>query len=102
MPVTERRRITKTKQGTFRMQLPKDWADFFEIEEKADVDIIADTPVVVFPPQGVSKKDRIDALEKIITLLGATPEKPYPIAHRGPKGKQDRKEKKGEKGAGTS
>lgn len=85
MPVLERRKVHKTKAGTYRLNAPKDWGDFFNIQDKEALDTIADAPWVVFPQQVKTKKDRIEALRKIITLIEATPERPYPIAHRGPK-----------------
>ena len=83
MPVIESRKITKGPAGDGVMRLPIEWMRFFKIEGGTTVDVVADTPVVVFPPHVEKKKDRIEALQKIIQLIDAVPERPYPIAKRG-------------------
>jgi phosphate uptake regulator len=94
MPVLERRRLTKTVKGSYIICPPKDWVRFFNLKGGEELDMIADMPVVVFPPQVSSKEQRIDALKKIITLIEATPE-PFPEAKKG------RKKRGGENGQET-
>ncbi|MBW2560721.1 MAG: hypothetical protein JRE40_07695 [Deltaproteobacteria bacterium] len=83
MPVLERRKLSKVGKDSFMMRLPRDWARFFELRGGEELDTVADMPVVVFPPQIESKAQRIEALKKIITLIEATPEKPFPPVKRG-------------------
>jgi hypothetical protein len=85
MPVLERRKILKMKEGSYRMNPPKDWAEFFGLRGGEELDTIADAPWVVFPPSVKSREDRIAALQKIIALIEATPERPFPEAKRGKK-----------------
>ncbi|MBA7593086.1 hypothetical protein ES703_00002 [subsurface metagenome] len=77
MPVTERRKVTHTPTGEI-LHLPKGWTDMFGTPD--EVDLVIDTPVVVFAPPVKSNKQRIDALKKIIQILEAVPEIPYPLA----------------------
>lgn len=60
-----------------------------------EVELVIDTPVVVFAPPVKSNKQRIDALKKIIQILGAVPEMPYPLARRR---RVKKKETKGDQG----
>lgn len=85
MPVLEKRRIHRSKDGILKMTPPKDWGDFFSLRGGEDLETIADAPWVVFPPQIATKADKIKRLQDIITLIKATPE-PYPEARR--KGKR--------------
>jgi phosphate uptake regulator len=93
MPVLERRKLTKTGKESYIICLPKDWVRFFGLKGGEELDMIADMPVVVFPPQVSSKEQRIDALKKIITLIEATPERPFPRA------KKERKKRGSENGS---
>jgi len=84
MPVVERRRVSytqKNQQGDGILHLPRGWLAMFG--KPRDVDIVVDTPVVAFPPQVSTKRERIEALKKIIQILEAVPEAPYPAARRG-------------------
>lgn len=85
MPVIERRRLTKTKTGSHQVVVPKGWTEWFGIDGSVDVDMIADTPVVVFPPSVTNRAERIDALKKIIGHLESVPERPFPVVKRGTK-----------------
>lgn len=80
MPVTERRRVSRTKTGDSILRLPKGWTRMFGNPE--EVELIIDTPVVAFPPVVKSNADRVDALKKIIRIIEASPESPYPEAKR--------------------
>ncbi len=80
MPITERRKISRTKLGDSILRLPKGWARMFGYPE--EVELIIDTPVVAFPPSVKSNADRVDALKKIIRIIEASPESPYPEAKR--------------------
>jgi len=86
MPTLQTRKLTKTGKGSFNICAPKDWAKFFQLVGGEELEIIADMPVVAFPPQVKTKEDRIDALRKIITLIEITPERPFPKAKTGRRG----------------
>jgi hypothetical protein len=79
MPVTERRRVTHSATGDL-VRLPKGWSRMFG--EPDEVELVIDTPVVIFAPTVKSNKQRIDALEKIIQIPKAVPEIPYPEAKK--------------------
>ncbi len=69
------------------MAPPKDWAEFFAMKGGEELDTIADAPWIVFPPQVFTKEQRMEALKKIIMLIEATPERPFPKAKAGKKKK---------------
>jgi hypothetical protein len=79
MPVIERRRVTHAATGDL-VRLPKGWSRMFG--DPDEVELVIDTPVVIFSPNVKSNKQRIEALEKIIQILKAVPELPYPEARR--------------------
>jgi hypothetical protein len=79
MPVTERRKVTHTVTGEI-IRLPKGWTEMFGTPD--EVELVIDTPVIVFAPTVKSNKQRIDALKKIIQILEAVPELPYPMARK--------------------
>lgn len=83
MPVVERRRVTYTRdgRGDVILHLPRGWADMFG--QPREVDIIVDTPVVAFAPVVRTNRQKIEALRKIIQILKAVPDSPYPRARRG-------------------
>ena len=87
MPVLERRKLSKVGVDSFLMRVPRDWVRFFEMRGGEELDTIADLPFIAFPPQIKSKEERIEALKKIIALIEATPEFPFPKPEKG-KGKK--------------
>lgn len=87
MPVTERRKVTHTVTGEL-LRLPKGWTEMFGNPD--EVELVIDTPVVIFAPPVKSNKQRVDALKKIINILESVPELPYPQARRH-KVKRDKK-----------
>ena len=86
MPIIERRKLTKEGKSSHKLIVPKGWTDYFGIIDNVEVDVLADTPVVVFPPGVDSKEQRIDSLQKIIGHLEGLPERHFPKAKKG-KGK---------------
>jgi hypothetical protein len=87
MPIIERRKLSKEGKSSHKLIVPKGWTDYFRIEGNVDVDVLADTPVVIFPPSVDKKEERIDALRKIIGHLEGLPERPFPKARAGRKKK---------------
>ena len=82
MPLTDKRKIMKTKQGTFRINPPKAWGDFFKLTGEEKLETISDAPFIAFPPQVKTTKEKIEALMKIVRLLEIEPEIIYPEASR--------------------
>jgi antitoxin component of MazEF toxin-antitoxin module len=72
MPVTEKRKVMEV--GTsIGMTLPRGWLDFFKVRPGDEVQLVIDTPVVVFP-RGLTKEQKMDALEKIRKMIDLLPE----------------------------
>ena len=78
MPITERRKITYAKDGTVHARIPKGWATTFG--NPTEVDMVVDTPVILFPPIIQTNAERVEQLQKIINVLQNVPEPPYPLA----------------------
>jgi bifunctional DNA-binding transcriptional regulator/antitoxin component of YhaV-PrlF toxin-antitoxin module len=75
MPVIERRKLGIGGPKSFQVTVPKSWVEFFRLKPGQEVELVVDTPVVVFPPN-LGKREKIDALQKICKLIELLPEPP--------------------------
>jgi antitoxin component of MazEF toxin-antitoxin module len=72
MPVTDRRKVVEVG-GSLAVTLPKGWVDFFRLRPGEELGLVVDTPVVVFP-RGLTREQKVEALEKIKKLIELLPE----------------------------
>lgn len=78
--ISEHRKISYDSGGTPIVRLPKHWIRLFGFP--AEVDMLSQNVVCIFPPNIKTNAERADALKKIITILESVPEPPYPIARQ--------------------
>ncbi|TDA32076.1 MAG: hypothetical protein DSO04_02910 [Hadesarchaea archaeon] len=81
MPLIEKRKLGIGGPNSYQVTVPKGWVKFFKLKPGEEVELVVDTPVVVFPPN-LGRKEKIEALQKICKLIELLPEPPETTGER--------------------